>query len=110
MPNPIPTRSRQLVHRRDLGRCFRCGSPARSGAWHHRRGKAVPGQHQHCPCNGIWLCNTCHTWVHGHPFEARAKGWIVTRHQEFPGAEPAQSHFGVLLLDCDGGFTYDTYD
>jgi hypothetical protein len=63
----------------------------------------VRDHHQHHPCNGILLCSTCHRWVHAHPFEARAQGWIVSRHVADPGTEPvfAEQH-GWVLLDCDG--------
>jgi len=106
MPNPIPTVSREIVTRREMGRCFRCGCPAQPGEWHHRRRRNVKDEHQHCPCNGISLCKTCHDWVHAHPFEARRYGWIVSAHEPDPGAVPVKAHFGWLLLNGEGGFTY----
>lgn len=54
----------------------------------------------------MWLCKTCHTWAHAHPFEARGLGLIVTRYSAFPGEHPATTHFGEVLLNCEGMFTY----
>lgn len=62
--------------------------------------------HQHCACNGVWLCPTCHSQVHARPFESRAKGWIVSRHEPSPGSVPATAHFGELVLECDGRYRY----
>lgn len=62
--------------------------------------------HQHCTCNGVWLCPTCHTQVHARPFDSRSKGWIVSRHQAQPGSVPAKSHFGELILECNGRYRY----
>lgn len=75
----IPTSSRLWVKSREDGHCLRCDTPTAVGAWHHRRSRSVVDEHRHLPCNGIWLCTTCHIWVHGHPFEAREKGFIVAR-------------------------------
>lgn len=106
MGNAIPERQRKLVKEREMGRCFRCGSPAKRGEWHHRRSRSEKDEHRHCTCNGVWLCKTCHDWVHAHPFEARSLGLIVSRHQDQPGTEAAVSHFGALLLSCTGDFSY----
>lgn len=91
---------------RELGQCLRCGSPAPNGDWHHRRGKSVKDEHTHCPCNGVWLCRTCHSDVHLHPFNSRTDGFIVSRAVADPGTAPVKSHFGTLLMNCDGSFTY----
>lgn len=106
MPNPIPPHRREQVKRREMGRCLRCGGPG--SACHHRRGRAVKDQHQHCSCNLVWLCRTCHDWAHAHPFEARAVGLIVSRYESSPGSVTALAHFGPLRLGCDGRFGYDT--
>jgi hypothetical protein len=98
----IPPESRRLVADRDFGRCTRCGLGAT--AWHHRRGRSVIDQHQHCPCNGIYLCDECHRYVHAHPFESRRQGWIVSRHTAVPGEVPVKSavHCDWVLLQCNG--------
>jgi hypothetical protein len=101
--NAIPYSRRLQVKAREGDRCFRCH--ARGAQWHHRRTRSVRDAHQHCSCNGVWLCVTCHGWVHAHPFEARAEGLIVSRHQPLPGSETAVTWFGPVLLDCVGGFS-----
>lgn len=62
--------------------------------------------HTHCTCNGVWLCATCHSWAHAHPFDARGTGFIVPRHVSDPGSIPVEAHYGSLLLECDGKFNY----
>lgn len=93
----IPTRSRELVYKRDDERCVRCGMKPRAKQWHHRRGRAVDDEHQHAPCNGILVCTVCHVWIHANPFEARAKGWIVARHLA-PCGEPCEVRGEMVLL------------
>lgn len=101
---PIPALSRVRVRARDFFRCVRCGSPtpAMAGHWHHRRSRSIRDDHTHMPCNGVWLCGTCHEWVHKNPFEARATGLIVSRYA-IPCETPlyAQQH-GWVLLGEDG--------
>lgn len=112
MGNAIPETSRVLVKNRDMHRCFRCGAPAGAGRgeWHHRRSRSVRDEHRHAACNGVWLCGTCHRWVHAHPFEARGKGLIVSRYSATPCLVPVLSHFGWLVLACDGKFKYHLPD
>jgi hypothetical protein len=87
-----------MVRGRDFNTCVRCRARISTGEWHHRRSRSVVDEHQHAPCNGLWLCSTCHAWVHAHPFEARAMGWIVSRYM-IPCEMPvfAQQHGWVLL-------------
>lgn len=102
----IPTWSRTTVKKRDKERCFRCGCPTLVGQWHHRRSRGVRGPHRHCPCNGVWLCPTCHRQVHDNPEQARLEGLIVSRSETDPGSVPALSWYGVLTLDCKGGIEH----
>jgi len=104
MSNEIPTKSRDVVKLRDMGQCVRCGGGG--SAWHHRRRRNVADVHQHCPCNGVLLCTTCHTWVHAHPFEAKGKGFIVSAHEPSPWTIPVQAHFSRISLDCEGSYSY----
>lgn len=105
MPNQIPQEARAQVEGRDLRRCVRCGS-TNAPAWHHRqRRRDGDREHQHCACNGVLLCPTCHSWVHNHPFEARRFGFIVSAYQSRPGQSPVTAHFGTILLDCEGRYT-----
>lgn len=103
MPNPIPTRSREVVAARDQGRCLRCGGM--TGAWHHRRSRRIIDAHTHCACNGVSLCITCHSWVHTHPNEARRSGWIVSAWVYPHDAKVQTVQYGWVLLTCAGGFT-----
>lgn len=102
----IPTAARLLVTERDMHRCCRCGMPT-AGQFHHRRGRAVIDDHTHCPCNGVYLCQTCHTWAHGHPIEAKQAGLIVSRYVQFPGSIAVVTPWGTRLHDCDGTVHYN---
>lgn len=102
----IPPFSRTLVIEREKGRCARCGVAVARGHWHHRRSRSVHGEHRHCPCNGVWLCPTCHTWVHANPLMARQTGFIVSRHAE-PYEVPVTTPWGVRWNDCEGNFIYE---
>lgn len=86
---PIPEESRTKVQLRARFHCERCGAPTMNGHWHHRRSRSVRDELVHSPANGVWLCPTDHAWVHAHPFEARAEGFIVSRHSD-PRTEPIQ--------------------
>ena len=105
MASKIPEMARVFVRTRDFHRCVRCKSPAVKGDWHHRRSRSVVDEHQHCPCNGINLCRTCHDWIHQHPFEARQQGWIVSRHASPPDEPVFAEQHGWVLLTCDGEVT-----
>lgn len=87
---------------RDHHRCMRCLVPAPTGQWHHRRSRSVRDQHQHCPCNGVWLCPTCHRWVHDHPVQARETGFIVSKFVTEPGSIPIVTNIGERWTDCQG--------
>ena len=63
--------------------------------------------HTHCSCNGVWLCSTCHGWVHAHPYAAHEDGWIVSRHETFPGWWPVVTPWGTRFHDCLGGYRYE---
>lgn len=100
MSDRIPTVQRSLVKVRDNWRCVRCGGPG--AEWHHRRSRSVRDEHQHCACNGVWLCTTCHRWVHANPFAARSTGFIVSRHGQ-PSEEAIQCAMrGLVTLTCEG--------
>lgn len=101
MGNEIPTKSRQLVRARDGDQCARCGA-GNHLAWHHRRRRAVKGHFQHCPCIGIQLCHTCHSFVHAYPATAALTGFIIGAHVEEPWLVPLRTFDGWVLNDCDG--------
>lgn len=100
MANPIPPESRRIVEQRDGRRCVRCGGVG--SEWHHRRGRAVRDQHQHCACNGIMLCPTCHAYVHRYPTIAGGLGFIVSRFEPEPSTVPVRSVQGWAEMTCDG--------
>lgn len=102
--NLIPTKSRELVKKRDKDQCVRCRG--RGTEWHHRRSRSVRGEHRHCPCNGILLCKTCHDWVHANPFHARSKGWIVSRHADPSEQQMDNVSLGWIRLQCDGMYSF----
>ena len=104
MGNPIPQEARNLVELRDFKRCLRCSG--KGSEWHHRRSRRVRDEHQHCTCNGMLLCGTCHRWVHAHPFEARRFGFVVSSHESFPGNVPVLAHFSMITLDCKGTYEW----
>lgn len=98
----IPTASRVLVRARDVT-CVRCNTVSGGMQWHHRRTRSVNDEHQHCACVGILLCATCHSWVHQHPAEARANGWIVSRFETQPYVVPfRRPPTAWVLPNCEG--------
>lgn len=98
--NPIPAASRRLVEKRDKSRCVRCGGAG--SQWHHRRKRSVKDEHQHCGCNGVLLCGTCHGWAHANPTLAKSTGFIVTQFASDPGQWPVKAWHGEVMLGCDG--------
>jgi len=106
MGNQIPERARIIVKQRAHWRCERCGVPNPSGEVHHRRSRLVRDLHQHCPCCLVFLCGTCHRWVHAHPFEAKRFGFIVSKFTAEPATVPTlRELFGETFYDCNGGTT-----
>ena len=97
----IPPESRELVFTRDHGLCARCFMPGQE--WHHRRSRRVRGPHQHCPCNGVLLCQFCHRWAHNHPEEAQERGFIVSIYEDHPASVPQRRPDGWWITLCDGG-------
>lgn len=90
---------------------MRCRVQVFGTAWHHRRSRSVRDDHQHCPCNGITLCATCHAWVHAHPLDARRGGWIVSRAEPTPWKVPCKAEADHWMnLDCFGGARHATAD
>lgn len=113
MPNEIPTKSRELVLARQLGRCFGCGAKLviNGGQWAHRRGRGVLDEHTMCPCNGLYLCATDHEWATRHPLEAKMRGWNLSRWVEDPSEHPALMWTGDrMVLDCEGGMKIENID
>lgn len=99
---PVPAASRGQVRGRSQNRCERCGTPCQTGHWHHRRSRSVRDEHTHHACNGLWLCTTCHLWVHANPMAARAGGFILPRVAALPEQYPVQTPWGLRLHRCNG--------
>lgn len=106
MGNNPPPAARDTVRQRAHQRCERCLIPAPHGHLHHRRSRSVIDPHTHCPCNMVWLCGPCHVDVHGHPFDARRGGWIVSRHVIEPGNIVVRTPLGERVLYCNGGIAF----
>lgn len=99
--NPIPGEQYALVRDREGGHCLRCSG--RGGEWHHRgRRRERRSEHQHCACNGVWLCLTCHRWAHQHPVQAKAQGYIVASTELEPSSVAVVAWDGPVKLTCDG--------
>ena len=99
--NQIPTKRREQVKQRELGRCALC--QLAGAQWHHRRSRRVRGPHRHCACNGVWLCPTCHRWAHSAVSEATAWGFVLSQFETemflVPYRRLGQSW---MLPSCDG--------
>lgn len=101
-----------VVWERDEGRCVRCGA-ALSASWpgyshHHRQSRSVGPDR---PDNLIMLCGSgttgCHGYIHGHPAEARANGWIISKYVEDEDLAdvPCTHHqLGQVTYDATGGY------
>jgi hypothetical protein len=50
----------------------------------------------------VWLCKTCHDWVHAHPLLARISGLIVSMHERDPSSIVVDTAFGPRTQDCEG--------
>ncbi len=70
--------------------------------WHHRRSKSVRDTLTHSPCNGVWMCRTCHGWVHHNPTEAQVNGWIVSRYDDPREVPVTHALWGRVTLTEQG--------
>lgn len=105
----VPANIARAVDDRDGQRCVRCGVSLAlvSGSRHHRQPRAVGG---HLPSNLILLCGSgttgCHGWVHAHPEDSRAEGYIVPANgRARPRVIPILSRGLWFELDDLGGRT-----
>lgn len=71
-------RMRIIVFDRDGGKCLRCLGDGMDV--HHRRVKGMGGSSSpqtHGLANLITLCRDCHSYIHDHPEESYALGFLV---------------------------------
>ena len=109
-----PTRRTcDLVDARDECRCVCCGKSLYSVLtfsrhhW-HMRSHSFPGLHE--ASNVIDVCGSgstgCHGWIHEHPKEALANGWLVSGYDDQPETVPIlTAQHGWVLLDNNGNWT-----
>lgn len=98
------TSTREAIQVRSGGRCERCGGVG--GEYSHRRPRGVRDEHTACPCNALWLCRTCHAWLHKNPRSALAEGIALSRYVAEPASRPVTTTAGVVVLDHEGGWSY----
>lgn len=109
--------TRATVLGRDRHRCVICETYLRAGQWPgmsiHHRGLRSQGQHGgelHQPSNLISLCGTgttgCHGWIHAHPAQARAYGWLLQAGDNTTETPVYTRRHGWILLDDDGDWTH----
>jgi hypothetical protein len=96
-------RASSLLYARSRARCEVCGHRLLARVErHHRQRRAVGGDRL---ANLLYLHSDCHAWLHAHPVEARAGGWIVSAYGD-PATTPVRLWSKALvLLDDSGGFT-----
>lgn len=54
--------------------CARCGKYDKYAHTHHVKPRSRFPELKHDVSNGICVCNSCHTWIHGNPKEATRLG------------------------------------
>lgn len=68
---------RAAVERRSGGMCEAGTAICRKQAAHihhiRRRSQGGKGTLE----NALHVCNICHTWIHDHPAESEARGWLL---------------------------------
>jgi hypothetical protein len=110
-----PTRATcDLVDARDEYCCARCGRSLYSVltfSRHHRMMRSHPFPGLHLPGNVIDVCGSgstgCHGYIHAHPAESYAKGWLVRGNANLlPTDVPIlTARHGWILLDDQGHWT-----
>ena len=74
-PNPIPTRIRNSVFARDDLLCQWCKVPGGSLDPHHIKRRSQGGPDK--AWNLISVHRVCHQYIHEHPTEAKARGFLA---------------------------------
>ena len=105
----------RLVEGRERHRCIVCDRYLRAGDWpgvshHHRkrRSQTYGDAERHAASNIVTVCGVdnstgCHGWIHRHPEQARALGYLLKSYDPEPSQVPVYScRRGWILLDTDG--------
>ena len=88
----------RLVEGRENNRCIVCDRYLRNGEWpgsshHHRKRRSQT----------YGDSTGCHGWIHQHPEQARALGYLLKSYDPEPSQVPVYScRRGWILLDTDG--------
>lgn len=99
----IPTKAREVVWERQNRQCARCGNLGNE--IHHRMRRREGG---HAYENLVGLCSEDHRWVHKHPKQAAADGFIIPISVDDISAVPIKTFVGWLLFDAEGNTTFTT--
>lgn len=105
--NPTPA-TRSICARRDMQCCVRCGKPlyGSMASLHHRRMRSHGWSGLHEASNLIWLCGSgtqgCHGYVHMHPAEAYAHGYLVHSYDDPHKIPVEHAKWGECFLWDDG--------
>lgn len=95
--------TKRLAHARDGGKCVRCLGVAQD--CHHRRVRGMGGSQDPAVtalANVVCLCRACHDYIHAHPAESYASGFLVHAGQD-PAEVPVLVKRGSWLkLTADG--------
>lgn len=86
---------RAAVRQRSRGRCERCRIAVATDMHHKRRRR----EGDHSAENAAHLCRSCHRFLHEHPRQAKAEGFIVSGQ----GLELGPDVDGVLGDDGGSG-------
>lgn len=69
---------RRFVQGRSDGRCEARCAPSCAGRGEHAHHQLMRSQGgADDPSNLLWVCRPCHDWIHQHPADSYAAGWLI---------------------------------
>lgn len=71
---------------------------------HHIHHRKISGR-EHTVEGCVHICTSCHTYVHANPAWSYKRGYLVKMNYD-PAQVPVQYRGLTLLLDAEGGLTY----
>src|ERR1700744_1792352 len=96
--------AKRLVVARDNGKCLRCFGEATDV--HHRRPRQMGGTSDEGIrvglANLLSLCRPCHDWVHSHPIDSYATGFLLKSTQDPVLTAVQVRPTGKVMLTADG--------